>query len=113
MPTVATVGDSGKLSLAGTAGDIGMGGGVGEIYQLEDIILSRFLSQDAYAMSFLGRIRTGSGYRVNPHLISGEGLTLKHFGMERHGTRKWDPPPSKEAFFIPKRGDIIFINQFF
>ena len=32
--------------------------------------------------------------------------------METHGSRKWYPPPRQEAFLIPGRGDIIFINKF-
>ena len=49
---------------------------------------------------------------VKPHLISLEGLTLKHCGVGAHGSRKWDPPSPEEAFFIPGRGDSIFIEIF-
>ena len=35
---------------------------------------------------------------------------MKHCGVETHGSRKWDPPPHKGEYFIPERGDSIFIN---
>ena len=85
-----------------------MGGGGGS----EDIILARFLSRYAHAKSCLGSIGTGVMCCVNPRLISGVGLTLKHCGVETHGSRKWDPPPPEEEFFIPGRGDNILINPF-
>ena len=49
---------------------------------------------------------------INPCLISGEGLTLKHCGVETCGSRKWDPPLLEDTFLIPVRGNIIFINKF-
>ena len=54
MPPVATVGDSGTLSLTGASDDSGMG--EGNIHQSEDIIFIWFISHDARARSFLGRI---------------------------------------------------------
>ena len=57
-------------------------------------------------------IGTGERCSVNPHLIPGEGLTSKHYGLETHGIRKWDTTPPGEEFFIPGRGDRIFINPF-
>ena len=113
LPTilpVSTVRYSGMLSLSGAGGDSGMGGF--DIKQLEDIILARFLSRDSYARSFLGTIGTGERCRVKPCLVSGKGVTLKHYGVEIHGSRKWDLPPHEEEFLIPGRGDSIYINPF-
>ena len=56
MPLMATVRYSVTLSLSGAGGDSGMWGG--DIHQLEDLILTRFLSRDACARSFLGKIGT-------------------------------------------------------
>ena len=41
---------------------------------------------------------------VKTLLISGEVLMLKQYGVEIHGSRKWDPLPPEEEFFIPGRG---------
>ena len=112
MPPMATVVDSGTLYLAGAGGDIGVGGGGGDNFQLEDLILTQLLIQDARARSCLRSIGTGARCCVNPHLIPGEGLTFKHCGMKTHGSRKWDAPPPEEEFCIPGRGDSIFINPF-
>ena len=86
MPAVATVIDSGTLSLSGTGGDSVMGGG--NIHQSEDLILTQFLSWEARARSCLGRFGTGARCCVKTRLISGEGLTLKHCGVETYGSRK-------------------------
>ena len=110
MPTVATVGDSGTLSLSRMRGGSEMGGG--NINLLNHVIIPRFLVWDARARSCLGRIGTGARCCVKPRLISGEGLTLKHCVVETHGSRKWEPPPHEETSLIPGRGDSIFINQF-
>ena len=112
MPPVATAGDSGKLSLYVAGGYIGIGGG-GGVHQSRYLILSRFLSWDARARTCLGRIGTVTRCCVKPRLVSGEGVTLKHCGLETHGSWKWDTPPPEEAFLIPGRGDRIFINLFF
>ena len=61
----------------------------------------------------MGRIGTGARFCVKPCLISVEGLTLKHCGVETHVSRKWDSPPPEKAFFISGRGDSIIINPFF
>ena len=37
---------------------------------------------------------------------------VKHCGVERHGSRKWDTPLPKEVVLIPGREDSIFINPF-
>ena len=55
----------------------------------------------------------GVRFYVNPRLISGEGLILKHCGVETHRSWNWYSPPPEEEFLIPGRGDIIFINPFF
>ena len=50
MPPMNTVGYSGTFSLAGAVGGGGMKvGGRGGFHQLEDLIIDRFLSQDARA----------------------------------------------------------------
>ena len=74
MTLVATVRDSGTLSLFGAGGDCGMG--EGGIHQLEDLILDRFLRRDARARSCLGRIETGARCCVKLQLILREGVTL-------------------------------------
>ena len=76
MPTVATVRESSKLSLYGSGGDSGMGGG-GYIHHSEDLILAWFLSSNARARNCLGRIGTGTRCCVKPRLISGECVILK------------------------------------
>ena len=52
---------------------------------------------------------------VNPHLMSGESLTPKHYGLEIHGSRKSDPPPPKEVFLFQEWGmsfsHIIFLLE--
>ena len=110
MLPVATIGDSSTFYLARVGGDSGMGGG--DVQISEDIILSCFLSQDTCARSCLESIGIGAMCRVKTHLVSGEGLTLKQCGVETHESQKWDPPPTEEAFLIPGRGDIFFINPF-
>ena len=84
-------------------GNSGMGGGV-YIYQLEYLILAWFLSRDARARSCSGTIGTGSKYYVEPRLISGEGLTFNHCGVETHGNCKWDPHLSSKHFYCRKGG---------
>ena len=49
MPLVATVRDSGKLSLDGAVEDSGIGEGI--IRQSEDIILARLMSPDSRVSS--------------------------------------------------------------
>ena len=65
MPTVATVEDSGTFSLDESVGDNGMGWG-GDIHQLEDLIITRFLSQYSRTRIFGG----GSGPDIGAVLIS-------------------------------------------
>ena len=110
MPHVATVRYSGIYFLSGAGGDIVFGGE--DIHQLEDLILARFISRGACARSFLGGIRTGARCCVKPRLVSGKVVMLNHRGVETHGSWKWEPPLPKEIFFIPGRGDSIFINTF-
>ena len=85
----------------------GWGGG-GLIKQLEDIILAWLLGRDAHKRSFLGRIGTGGRCCAKLHLVSREGLTLKHGGVERNGSRKWDAPPPKEALLLQEEG-VVFL----
>ena len=49
-------------------------------------------------MICLERIGKVARCYVNPHLISGEDVTLKQSGAETHGSWKWDPPPPEEDF---------------
>ena len=105
MPPVATVGDSNTLSLSEAGVESGMG--EGNIHQLEDLILDRFLSRDARARSCLGRIGKGARCCVKPRLISGEGLKMKHCRVKTYVSRKWYPPPPEEAFLFQK-GGIVF-----
>ena len=78
--------------------------GEGNIHHLENLILSRFISQDAYVKSCLGRIMKGVRCCVKPRLILGEGLTLKHYRAETYVSRKWDPHLPKKRFYSRKGG---------
>ena len=114
-PTSATLGNLQRfryfIFVRGGRGEWNEGGGV--IHQFEDLILSRFLSREAHARSWLGRIGKGARGCVKSHIISGKGLTLKHCGVETHGSQKWSPLDPEEALLIPGGGDIIFINSLF
>ena len=59
MSPVATVRDSGMVSLSEVGGDSWIGGG--NIHQLEDLVLVWFLSWYARTRSCLGRIGTERG----------------------------------------------------
>ena len=107
---MVTASDSGTLSLASVGGDSGIW--VGGVNQLEDLIISRFLSWYAHTWSCLGIIRTEARFCVKPRLVSGEGLTISHCGVEMNRLQKWYLPPPEEEFFIPRRGDRILINTF-
>ena len=104
MPPVATIRESSTFSFSGQVGIVGWG-----VMTSEDLILTQLLSCDACSRSCLGRIRTRARCCVNPHLISGEGLTFKNCGVETHRSRKWTPI-SRGSALITGRGDSIIIN---
>ena len=87
-------------------------GGGGHIHQSEDIILAWFLSRDSHARSCFGRIRTVARCYANPFLVSGGGSTLKHYRVGTHGSRKWDPPTTEEAFLLQEQR-YSFYKSFF
>ena len=87
MPPVTTVGGNGIFSLTGA----GRGSGMGrvDVHQSKEKIIARFISQDSHGRSFLASIGTVVRCCVKPCLISGEGITLNHCGVEKPGIRKW------------------------
>ena len=101
MPPVATIENYSTFYLANAYGDAGMGGG--EVHHLEDQILALFLSQDSHTRSCLGRTGMGTMCHVNIHLVSGEGITLNHCGVQMTGIWKWEPRSLKEDF-PPRKG---------
>ena len=48
------------------------------------------------------------GSVLSPPSFKGGGLTLKHCGVETHGSSKWYPPPPEEAFLFLE-GEIAFL----
>ena len=97
-----TARDSGTLSLYGVGGYNGIE--EGDIHHSEGLILTRLLSWDARARSCLGRIGTGVRLCVKPRLVSDEGVTLKHCGVETHGSWKRDPHFLRKRSLFHERG---------
>ena len=87
---------------------VGGGGGIegGNVHQSEDLILTRFISQDIRVLIFFERISMGDKCCVKLRLVSGEGLTISHCEVKIHRIRRVTPPPTspEEEFLIPVRG---------
>ena len=91
MPPVATVRYSGTFYFS----SVGGGGGIegGNVHQSEDLILTRFISQDIRVLIFFERISMGDKCCVKLRLVSGEGLTISHCEVKIRRIRRVTPPP--------------------